>query len=181
MSPRYRTLLALLSVLVLIAVLLSRQRWSPPLESEAQPAIPPTYAPGQLVAELAARLTATPDDRLALLTLADLYAHMDRIDEAIALYERALELDPRDLTARLGFARALLAHGYSSDAEAQLLAALAQEPDNAEALFLLGQCAERRVPPDYAMARSWYERAASTGVEPYARLARQRLAALPVP
>ncbi|MFN3335950.1 MAG: tetratricopeptide repeat protein [Thermomicrobium sp.] len=133
-----------------------------------------------LETELQATLTTSPDDRTALLALADLYAHTGRLSEAIPLFQRVIAAAPADVPARLSFAQALLASGYIADATAQLHAALAVAPNHPQILFLLGQAAEQRTPPDYETARAWYEKAA-TGDGPYARLARERLSALPSP
>ncbi len=171
-------LVVLLTTSLVVTVLAPFERDSPLSDR------PPTsvrFRSGHLEAELAATLTAAPDDRTALLALAELYAHTNHIDQAIALYERALALRPDDVTARLGFAQALLAHGLIADAESQLRAALALDPTNQQVLYLLGQAAERRRPPDLAAARDWYQRAAAAGDGPYARLAQQRLLELDRP
>ncbi|MCM8746631.1 tetratricopeptide repeat protein [Thermomicrobium sp. CFH 73360] len=108
-----------------------------------------------LEAELQATLTASPDDRTALLALADLYAHTARLSEAIPLFQRVVAAAPADVTARLSFAQALLADGYTADAIAQPHAALALAPNHPQILFLLGQAAEQSTPPDYETARAW--------------------------
>ncbi|MDW8059272.1 MAG: tetratricopeptide repeat protein [Thermomicrobium sp.] len=134
-----------------------------------------TDVPGQLETELLATLTVAPDEPTALLALADLYAHSGRIQEAIPLFERAITLRPDLVAARLSFARALLANGLVTDAEAQLEAALALAPQDPQILYLLGQAAELRQPPNLDDARAWYQRAAEADDDPYARLARRRL------
>lgn len=175
---RWWSPLLLLSVLVAAtATVFSRTCVLSGAESNTVEAVPGRIP---LEAELQATLTASPDDRTALLALADLYAHTGRLSEAIPLFQRVVAAAPADVTARLSFAQALLAAGYTADATAQLHAALAFAPNHPQILFLLGQAAEQSTPPDYEAARAWYEKAAA-GDGPYARLARERLSALPSP
>jgi len=152
-----------------------------PSSSSDDFAVRVAVTPGQLEAQLLATLTASPDEREARLALADLYAHTDRIAQAIPLFEALLQDRPDDLTVRLSYAQALLQHGFLADAEAQLQRALQVDPENSQVLYLLGQIAERRNPPDLDAARTWYQRAARSADDPYARLARQRLEQLAHP
>lgn len=164
----------LLTIVALVALVpLATCQQHPSARDEV--VMPTTAVPGQLASHLEATLTAQPDDAETLVVLADLYAHTGRIRDAIPLFEKAIQLRPDDLTVRLSYAQALLANGYLADAGAQLRHALELSPENPQVLYLLGQVAERRSPPDLAAARNWYERAARAGDDPYARLARQRL------
>ncbi|MCX2726176.1 tetratricopeptide repeat protein [Thermomicrobium sp. 4228-Ro] len=172
---RWIALLALLASLALLAIITPLTTCQQHPSATDDRAVSITAVPGQLEAELRARLTAEPEDVVTLLTLAALYAHTGRLREAIPLFERVTALRPDDLVVRLSYAQALLANGYLADAEAQLRLALQLAPGNTQVFYLLGQLAERRTPPDVAAARHWYEQAARAGNDPYARSARQRL------
>lgn len=106
---RWWSPLLILSLLVAAtATVLSRTRVLSGAESNTVEAVP-----GRIffAAELQATLTASPDDRTALLALADLHAHTGRLSEAIPLFQRVITAAPADVTARLSFAQALLAAG----------------------------------------------------------------------
>jgi tetratricopeptide (TPR) repeat protein len=76
--------------------------------------------------------------------------------EAKELYEKGLELSPDYVDLRLGVGRMLLVEEKPADAEAAALAVLTANPDNPDALLLLGSA--RRELGDVAGARADLER-----------------------
>ncbi|MBV9439463.1 MAG: hypothetical protein JOZ24_05685 [Candidatus Eremiobacteraeota bacterium] len=98
----------------------------------------PNAPPAPVMAEvgsLRARLARNPNDRTALVRLADLEMAAAKFDRADELYARALALDPHDRT--VGISRALALHGEGRDDQAlvQLDRILAQRHDDSAALY----------------------------------------------
>ncbi len=80
-----------------------------------------------------------------------------KLDESIAAFERSLELEPKDVNARLNLGVALGDAGRHDEATAQLEQVVAEEPNRAEAWNSLGFAASRRGDPRAAVAH--YEHA----------------------
>ncbi len=102
----------------------------------------------QAVAELEARLAASPDDREGWLLLGSAYTALGRPDDAIGAYTSANRLaDGRDPDARLGIAEAQLLKdrgAINGEAGATIEAVLAEVPDNPKALWYGGLVAMAR-------------------------------------
>ena len=75
---------------------------------------------------------------LALTALADVNLSSGNLEQAQSFLEKALDLAPRDPRVLTGFGRVALLRDNAGAAEVWLEAALAQRPDDAEALKLLG-------------------------------------------
>ena len=93
-------------------------------------------------------------------------------DKARALLSRAIQLDPKIVSARMSLARLLVRLKDVPAAEARLKEVLAIEPQNQAARLTLSELAWSR--GDKELARKWLEEAVS--VQPSAVAARLRLA-----
>ena len=81
-------------------------------------------------------LQQEPDNRDALLGMAAIAVNRGNSGEAGSFYARLLELDPSDPQAASGMAS--IQHGDPNQSESRLKGVLAASPDNAAALFALG-------------------------------------------
>ncbi|MBX3069676.1 MAG: tetratricopeptide repeat protein [Thermomicrobiales bacterium] len=88
---------------------------------------------------LRATAEAHPDDPGALAGLGSYLANTGRLTEAIPYYERAIGLDPDNVSYRVEFARSLHGGDLSGDAEFQFQKALELEPENPQAHFYLAE------------------------------------------
>jgi len=126
-----------------------------------------------MVARLADKLKAQPDDAQGWRMLARSYETLGRFDEAVAAYHQLQRLTPDDAAMLLDYAVTLaMAKGRSLSGEPAALIArvLKLEPDNLQALALAGseaferqdyaqavthwQAVLAKVPPDTEMAQS---------------------------
>lgn len=78
-----------------------------------------------------------PDSAVSDLAMAGIEMHRQNLDKAKPLYEEAVRLDPTLVEARVGLARIMLQNHDPDAAEQQLLAAIAQQPNDAEAHYVL--------------------------------------------
>jgi tetratricopeptide (TPR) repeat protein len=74
-------------------------------------------------------LKRAPDNHKALVSLGRLHAMFGRLDQAIPLYERALELSPNDALRHSVLGGCYLADGRDEDARAQFQLAVALDPE----------------------------------------------------
>jgi cytochrome c-type biogenesis protein CcmH/NrfG len=91
---------------------------------------------------IAAQQTAVaenPENYEALLLLANLLGNSNRLDEAIPVYEKALQMRPDDAATRLDFARALADGDKRADAEVQFKKVIELDPDNQAAHYYLAE------------------------------------------
>ncbi|WP_086843171.1 tetratricopeptide repeat protein [Amycolatopsis kentuckyensis] len=88
--------------------------------------------------------------------LAWTYAWMERWEECIAVYEKAVEIDAHDGWVRLNHANALRLAGRHEDAEAALLAALDLLPDNARLMLEMGDLCDGQNRHEEAL--TWFDR-----------------------
>jgi cytochrome c-type biogenesis protein CcmH len=112
-----------------------------------------------MVARLAERLKAQPDDAKGWRMLARSYETLRRFDQAEQAYQRLLQLAPNDAEALVDYAvTKAMGSGQSLSGEPERLLnrALAIDPSNVQALALVGSAAfERR---DYAQAiKPWQQ------------------------
>lgn len=113
----------------------------------------------RLVARLAQRLREQPDDVAGWIMLARSYEFLQRYDDAVAAYRRAMALAPKqpqllaDYADALGSARGGDLGGPVHEAVA---AALALDPDHPKAMALAGAAAYQR--GEHAAARGIWER-----------------------
>lgn len=84
-----------------------------------------------------AAVTAAPDDMEALTDLASNQMELGRPEEALALFERALQLPLVSSRTHLNYAIALARVGRSADAEKQLTTALSINPDDVDTRLAL--------------------------------------------
>jgi tetratricopeptide (TPR) repeat protein len=100
--------------------------------------------PGEAIAHLSrafssSGLLTTKDLAQAGDLLAGLLFNTGRQAEALAVYQRSIELDPEYVFSRLGYGQALLSLGRTGEAAALFRSALAQRPNLAHGLFYLAQ------------------------------------------
>ncbi|MCH9006175.1 MAG: tetratricopeptide repeat protein [Proteobacteria bacterium] len=110
-----------------------------------------------MVAALAVRLEDNPDDANGWKMLARSYKTLQRFDEAIAAYERAVEVEGGQNAQTLVEIALVLVDSdggaVSAQAEALLESALALDPNDPDALFYSGMAAARRGDTDLATDR----------------------------
>ena len=114
-----------------------------------------------MVARLAERLEAAPDDARGWLMLGRSYAALERFKEASAAYAKAVTLVPNDAQLLADYADVLaMAQGQRLQGEPEKLIAraLTLDPDNVKALALAGSAAFAR--KDFAGAVAHWERLA---------------------
>ena len=89
---------------------------------------------------------------------AQLNLQLKNFDRALECFIRASELQPNDTVAFMGAARAALALGRAAEAEANVISVLRQNPDNYDALLVMGEIFESR--HDFENALVAFRRAA---------------------
>jgi len=171
-SGRWATLL-IIPLLPLCAVLLYQQIGSVELidrlqqaramQSQApQQATKPTASIDEMIAKLAARLQAQPDDLKGWVMLARSYTILKRYNEAEAAYENALRLggENADLLTDYADARVMANSGRFDDKSGALLTrALELDPDNLKGLWLAGHWKNQS--GAHAEALSYWQQAAA--------------------
>jgi cytochrome c-type biogenesis protein CcmH len=129
--------------------------WHAPPQAEAAAPAPDVAA---MMAKLEQHLRDDPADLAGWLMLGRSYVALQRLDDAVAAYERAHKLDAKSIEGTLGLGEAisLRAGGEVSAAASQLFEdALAEAPDNPKALLYGGFAAASR--GDKALARSRWQ------------------------
>lgn len=138
-----------------------------------------------LVPTYEARLRDNPTDFNTMLILANILQNRGEYPEAITWYQKAVDLKPDNVDARLAFGQTLAAYGQSFDAEAQYKKVLEIDPKNVRAEYYLGELYSRMNPPRTEEAKIHYARASELEPEGSwgraARTALDRLNATPTP
>lgn len=128
------------------------------------------------IRELETKVAEDPDDPDNAALLASIYANEGRLNEAIPLYDQAVDQKPDDGSLRLAFGIALFRAGNEFDARVQLERAYELEEDKSGPAYYLGQLEENRQEPDLDAAREWYEEAIEANPDSLvAEQAQQRL------
>ncbi|WP_233856264.1 c-type cytochrome biogenesis protein CcmI [Paraburkholderia sp. HD33-4] len=112
-----------------------------------------------VVSQLVTRLRQQPDDAEGWAMLARSYVVLDRADDAVVAYRRALVLKPRDADLLADYADALAtARGGDLNGEAlqSIDAALAVDPDHPKALALAASAAHDS--QNYSLAIHYWQR-----------------------
>jgi cytochrome c-type biogenesis protein CcmH len=128
---------------------------APPPQQEAAVPAPDVLA---MVAKLEQRLRDNPNELAGWLMLGKSYVALQRLDDAVAAYDHAHQLDAKNIEATLGLGEALSlrAGGQVSPAAAQLFEdALVVDPKNPRALLYGGFGAASR--GDNGLARSRWQ------------------------
>ena len=116
-----------------------------------------------MVGKLVERLKAQPDDATGWLMLGRSYTVLDRIDDALPAYAKAVALRPKDATSLADYADAIATKAGgrpTPEADALVARALEAAPTHLKALALAGTFAFER--KDYATAvRHWEKMAQS--------------------
>jgi len=107
-------------------------------------------------------IEADPENSLAYESLGDLYFRQQKYAESIGSYRMAVVLQEDLADAHLGLGQALEAVGHLTEAEESLQKALYHDPDNAVALYRLGQV--HALMNNKARAQSYYEMAIEKSV-----------------
>jgi len=97
-----------------------------------------------------------PDTAVIRLRLGEAYYGSGDYRHAHACFEEAARVNPADMRAHVGCAKALLADGDAGAASEVLQKALLQQPDNREALLTMGKIQGMR--GDLEQAASYFER-----------------------
>jgi cytochrome c-type biogenesis protein CcmH/NrfG len=84
------------------------------------------------------QLKADPNNKDVLIHVAYLYKSAHQFKEAAGYFDKALQLDPRNITARTEMASCLYYEGDVDGALGQLQQALKYDPKDANSLFNLG-------------------------------------------
>ncbi|MFN8515882.1 MAG: tetratricopeptide repeat protein [Chloroflexia bacterium] len=100
-----------------------------------------------LVPTYEARLRDNPTDFNTMLILANILQNRGEYPESITWYQKAVDLKPDNIDARLAFGQTLAAYGQSFDAEAQYKKVLEIDPKNVRAEYYLGELYSRMNPP----------------------------------
>jgi cytochrome c-type biogenesis protein CcmH len=170
-SGRWATLL-LIPAIPVCAVLLYQQLGSGELievlqqakvaqPKPATPQNPAAHSIDEMVARLAERLRAEPDDMQGWAMLAKSYTIMKRFDAASDAYANVVRLGGETPTLLTDYADAMvMAEGgnFSDEAGALLLRALEQDPDNLKGLWLAGHWKYRN--QEFAEALTYWQQVA---------------------
>ena len=146
-GPSRRTAIALLLLLPVLAVVAYGILGNPKALDPAQTAAAPKVTPEQInamVARLAERMQANPDDMPGWLMLARSYKTMGRYEEAAAAYARAEKVidDDPELLASYAETLAMASGNGLKGKPGQLIArALKIDPQHPHSLFLAGAAA----------------------------------------
>src|SRR6266851_1928410 len=112
---------------------------------------------GEAVVHLAEYVKAGPPDTVALTDLAVSLVATSRLDDAIGVFRRAVDVNPRDAGLQLNLANALFDHRDAGEAAAHAEQAVALRPGDSAAHDVLGRVLA--VQGKLADARSQFERA----------------------
>jgi predicted Zn-dependent protease len=94
-------------------------------------------ADAKAIEEFRLEQAANPNSAVAALAIAEIDRHQHKLDDAKALYEQAVRLDPKLVEARVGLAQTLIGLHQLGPAVEQLHAVLADHPENAPAHYAL--------------------------------------------
>jgi tetratricopeptide (TPR) repeat protein len=127
---------------------------------------------GRARARLEARLTAAPNDSVALLLAAKTYEQLGDRDRAEAALRHVVQVDPSNLEAYTRLARMYITEHRLSDAEAEFQQLIKRQPHAAGPLTMMGMLFDVQNKRDDA--RHWYEQALAA--DPRAAVAANNLA-----
>jgi len=119
-------------------------------------------------ASLRRAIEIVQNDPIAWLTLSDLLAHTERVEEAYEGYRQTFSFDTRNAEPMLRAARLALSQNRDVLASAFLDSILRVQEENGEALALYGDVMVARRDP--TQARGYYEHALRAGVADRARI-----------
>ncbi|MBL8429551.1 MAG: c-type cytochrome biogenesis protein CcmI [Dechloromonas sp.] len=146
-GPSRKTAVAILLLLPILGLLGYGMLGNPKALDPAQTAAPPQMTPekiNEMVASLAAKLKANPDNIEGWLMLARSYKSMGRYDEAIEAFakvEKAINDDPDQLASYAETIAMANGKGFSGKAIELVERALKVDPKHGHSLFLAGAAA----------------------------------------
>jgi len=109
-----------------------------------------------------------PQSAVSDLAMADIEMHRHKLDQAKPLYEEAARLDPSLVEARVGLAKILLEQHETEAAEKELLAVVADHPENAQAHYsLMRAYRELKKMPEAAAEMATFNRLQSEKAEKF--------------
>jgi cytochrome c-type biogenesis protein CcmH/NrfG len=120
-----------------------------------------------IVEQMLAEIEAQPNNAESLAALGNYLGNTGQVDEAIAWYEKALEIAPDNWDIRLGFARVLANGAKRADAELQFKKVIEANPDDPQAHFSLAQLYANWVPPRTAEAILEYQKVIEVGPDTF--------------
>lgn len=139
----------------------------------------PTEIDASVERALRATAEANPDDPSALMGLASYLSNTGKLSEAIPYYERAVSIDPANVSYRIDFARSLASGNLNGDAEFQFNKALEIDPASPQAHFYLAELYYNADPRRVNDALDHYERTIEFGPETFvAEQAQERITSL---
>ncbi|GGK31692.1 tetratricopeptide repeat protein [Salinarimonas ramus] len=157
-----------------IAALEAGERLERPANSVAEGAAEVLYALGSAgnaqgdempaIIYLRLALHLAPVHEMSLITLADVFGRMERLEDAILLYEEVPLGSPLHVTAEIEVAHALERLERNAEAESRLRALMAERPDDLEVVTALANIL--RVRQQWADAADYYTRALEMVGEP---------------
>ena len=146
-APSRKTAIAILVLLPIVAVvaygMLGKPQALDPRQTAAQPKMTPEQIDA-MVAKLAERMQANPDDMQGWLMLARSYKTLNRYEEAAAAYgkaEKVINDDPELLASYAETIAMASGQGLTSKAAQLIERALKLDPQQPHALFLAGAAA----------------------------------------
>ena len=146
-APSRKTAIAILVLLPIVAVvaygMLGKPQALDPRQTAAQPKMTPEQIDA-MVAKLAERMQANPDDLQGWLMLARSYKTLNRYEEAAAAYgkaEKVINDDPELLASYAETIAMASGQGLTSKAAQLIERALKLDPQQPHALFLAGAAA----------------------------------------
>jgi len=120
-------------------------------QADAQHPVPAGHMGGQMpsleemkhmadkkAAPLLEKLKGDPTNRDVLVEVAKIYSSTHQFNEAVVYYEKAVQLDPKNVALRTQLASTLYYNGDVDGAISQLQTALKYDPKDANSLFNLG-------------------------------------------
>ncbi|MGA8541010.1 MAG: tetratricopeptide repeat protein [Terriglobales bacterium] len=126
-------------------------RAQPVAQASTQSAAPPDHMGGQMptleqmkemadkkAAPLLEKLKTDPNNTDALFQVGNIYASTHRFQEAAGYYEKALQIDPKNVPARTELASCMYYNGDVDGALSQLQQALRNKPNDPNSLFNVG-------------------------------------------
>src|SRR5437762_13346916 len=113
-----------------------------------------------------------PDNEFMLTTLGIIHYRQSKFDDALVELTRAIEINPKSATAHNYLGITASQKGRQQEAEKEMLQAITEDPNYADAHFNLAVILITTQPPSRELAREHYARATALGTQPSPSLER---------